>query len=132
MGDLKLMIKTAQQNTNEKYAINSHEIIKNTKDRIETQTAQERQSETADYYKFTTLSKALQKSDETLLKINEQVARIAYMIDRHMQKQNRGVMDTLADFFLPNSLNTITTPYGLAPSQRSVTITNKANQGGAQ
>lgn len=129
---LKLMIKTAEQNTNEKYAINSHEIIKNTKDRIATQTAQERQGETAEYYKFNTLSKALQKSDETLLKINEQVTRIAFMIDRYMQKQNNSVMDTLADFFSPNSFNTIPTPYGLSPSQRSVTITNKANQGGTQ
>lgn len=129
---LELMIKTAKQNTHEKFAINSHEIIKNTKDRIATQTAQERQGETADYYKFNTLSKALQKSDETLLKINEQVTRIAFMIDRYMQKQKNSVMDTLADFFSPNSLNTIPTPYGLSPSQRSVTITNKANQGGAQ
>ena len=129
---LKLMIKTAEQNTNEKYSINSHEIIKNTKDRIATQTAQERQGETADYYKFNTLSKALQKSDETLLKINEQVTRIAFMIDKYTQKQNHSVMDKLADFFLPNDFNTIPTPYGLVPSQRSVTITNKANQGGTQ
>ena len=120
----------SNQLENEKYQPDMNKVLDNFAKRELSKAKAEEQGKTADIFKLNTLSRALQKSDETLLKINEGVTRIAYMIDRYMQKQNHGVMDSLANYYSPNSFNTIPTPYGLSPSyNQSVTITNKANQG---